>query len=512
MDIQPHLVAENLRSAGWFLPEFALTLGALALFLVDVALRKSAERARFLTLCTLAVLGVSATFLAFQPATPQFLFNGMIANDAFASFFKWLFLAGGALTVLIAAPSKAYPPSRIGQFYALLVTIVLGLFLMASSTDMLMIYMSIELVSMVSYALAGYSKGDRKAAEAALKYVIYGGVASGAMVFGMSYLYGLLGTTDITQFAARAARLDSSMPVRLALIMGVVLLSSGVGYKIASVPWHMWAPDVYEGAPTPFTAFLSTGPKAAGFALAARLLWGSLDVRPTGVSGLGVAVGSVPWPAVAGILSAVTMTLGNFTALPQTNLKRLLAYSSIAHAGYALMGLAANSFIGTQAVMVYMLAYLVMNLGAFLAVIVVERFTGSPSIFEFRGLSHRAPLAAVSMAVFLFALTGLPPSIGFTGKYWLFVAVLDRVSGPAGTWYAVLAIVAALNTAVALYYYARVLRAMFFEAPLTETKVTYPASYKVLLSGFAAATVLFGIWVSPVMDWTSWSLTRFFRG
>jgi NADH-quinone oxidoreductase subunit N len=215
---------------------------------------------------------------------------------------------------------------------------------------------------------------------------------------------------------------------------------------------------------------------------------------------------------VVGVLSAVTMTLGNFTALPQTNLKRLLAYSSIAHAGYALMGIAANSFVGTQAVMVYMLAYLVMNLGAFLAVIVVERFTGSPSIFEFRGLAHRAPLAAVSMAIFLFALTGLPPSIGFTGKYWLFVAVIERISGPGGTWYAVLALIAALNTAVSLYYYARVLRAMFFEAPLTETKVTYPLSYKFLLSGFALATVLFGIWVSPVMDWTRASLSQFYRG
>ena len=158
----------------------------------------------------------------------------------------------------------------------------------------------------------------------------------------------------------------------------MVLVTSGVGYKIAAVPWHMWAPDVYEGAPTPFTAFLSTGPKAAGFAVAVRLLWGSLDVRGS-MMGLSVPVAEFPWPAVIGVLSAVTMTLGNFTALPQTNLKRLLAYSSIAHAGYTLMGLAANSFVGTQAVMVYMLAYLVMNLGAFLAVIVVERFTGLPT-------------------------------------------------------------------------------------------------------------------------------------
>ena len=511
MDIQPHLVAENLRSVGWFRPESVLTIGTLALFLVDMAWKKYAWRATALTASTLLVFGVAALFLAAQPSTEQSLFNGMIANDGFANFFKWLFLAGGALTVLIAAPSRAYPPSRIGPFYALLVSVVLGMFLMASSTDLLMIYMSIELVSMVSYALAGYAKGDRKAAEAALKYVIYGGVATGAMVFGMSYLYGLLQTTDITRFADAMARLPNTWSVRLGLILGVVFTASGVGYKIAAVPWHMWAPDVYEGAPTPFTAFLSTGPKAAGFALAARLLYGSLDLKGS-IGGLGVAVGNVPWPAVVGVLSAVTMTLGNFTALPQTNLKRLLAYSSIAHAGYALMGIAANSFVGTQAVMVYMLAYLVMNLGAFLAVIVVERFTGSPSIFEFRGLGHRAPLAAVSMAIFLFALTGLPPSIGFTGKYWLFVAVIERISGPGGTWYAVLALIAALNTAVSLYYYARILRAMFFEAPLTETPVTYPLSYKFLLSGFALVTVIFGIWVSPVMDWTRTSLAQFYRG
>ena len=511
MDIQPFLVAENVRSTGWFRPELVLTLGTLALFMLDLAWRRSESRARLLGAATLAVLGLAAVLLAAQPPTAQSLFNGMIANDAFAIFFKWLFLAGGALTVLIAGPSLAYPASRIGPFYALLVAIVLGLFLMASATDLLMIYMAIELVSMVSYALAGYSKGDRKASEAALKYVIYGGVASGAMVFGMSYLYGLLGTTDITRFADAIARVPATMPHRLGLILSIVLVSSGVGYKIAAVPWHMWAPDVYEGAPTPFTAFLSTGPKAAGFAMAARLLWGSLDV-PGSMMGLSVPVGNVPWPAVVGVISAVTMTLGNLTALPQTNVKRLLAYSSIAHAGYALMGLAANSFVGTQAVMLYMLAYLVMNLGAFLAVIVVERYTGSPSIFEFRGLGRRAPLAAVSMAVFLFALTGLPPSIGFTGKYWLFVAVIDRVPGPDGSWYAWLAIIAALNTAVALYYYARILRAMFFEAPLVETDVEYPVSYKWLLSGFAFVTVLFGIWVTPIMDWTRLSLGTFFRG
>ena len=212
MDIQTYLVAENVRSAGWFRPELVLTFGALALFLLDITWRKSADRGGRMLVAALTVFGIAALFLAAQPTTPQSLFNGMVANDAFAVFFKWLALAGGALTVLIAGPSRAYPAARAGTFYALLVAIVLGLFLMASATDLLMIYMSIELVSMVSYALAGYSKGDRKASEAALKYVIFGGVASGAMVFGMSYLYGLLGTTDITRFAAAISALPTTLP------------------------------------------------------------------------------------------------------------------------------------------------------------------------------------------------------------------------------------------------------------------------------------------------------------
>jgi NADH-quinone oxidoreductase subunit N len=510
MDIQTYLVAENVRSAGWFRPELVLTFGTLVLFLLDLVWRRSADRARLLMLSTLAVLGLAAVLLAAQPATPQTLFNGMIVNDGFATFFKWLFLAGGALTVLITAPSGAFPPPRIGQFYALLVAIVLGMFLMGSAIDLLMIYMAIELVSMVSFVVAGYSKGDRKASEAALKYVIYGGVASGVMVFGMSYLYGLLGTTNILEFAPRLAVLPGTWPVRLALVLAVVFFSAGVGYKIAAVPWHMWCPDVYEGAPTPFTAFLSVGPKAAGFALAARLLYGALGTRPS-ASGLSQAVAGIPWPAVVGVLSAISMTLGNFSALPQTNLKRLLAYSSIAHAGYALMGITANSVLGTQAVMMYMLAYLVMNLGAFLAIILVERATGQQSIFEFRGLGRRQPLAAVAMAIMLFSLTGLPPSIGFTGKWYLFVAVMERGLAPDGFWYALLAVIAALNTAVSLFYYARILRAMFLETPLDDTRIESPFSYQLMLSGFAAAVVLFGIWWTPMIDWTRSSL-QLFRG
>jgi NADH-quinone oxidoreductase subunit N len=418
---------------------------------------------------------------------------------------------------MISAPGKEFPPARLGEFYALLMAIVVGMFLMASAKDLLMAYLAIELVSMTSYVLAGFKKGDRRAAEASLKYVIYGGVASGVMLFGMSYLYGLLRTTDLSEMAARIQGLQAAgLPeaaTKLTLVVALVFVTAGIGYKVASVPWHMWCPDVYEGAPTPFTAFLSVGPKAAGFALALRFFYGAL-AGPSGVvGGLPLAVAGIPWPAVIGIMSAVTMTLGNLTALSQTNLKRLLAYSSIAHAGYALMGLAAASDLGQQAIMIYMAIYLVMNVGAFLVVILVAEATGSESILDYKGLARRHPLAATSFAIFLFSLTGIPPFAGFVGKWYLFYAVLERVPGAGGGWYAVLAIIGAVNSAVSLYYYVRIIRAMFIDPPYAAEPAPIRASpvYNVLLAASAAAVLLFGLWWTPIIDWSAASL-QIFKG
>lgn len=519
MDLQAltPLVQENLGSAAFFRPELALTFGTMALFLVDLAWKNHPGRPGRLAASALVVLAATAALLAAQPPEARSLFNGMIATDGFATFFKWLFVAAAALTVMISAPGKEFPPARLGEFYALLMAIVLGMFLMASATDLLMAYLAIELVSMTSYVLAGFKKGDRRAAEASLKYVIYGGVASGVMLFGMSYLYGLLRTTDLAQMAVRIQALHATgLPeaaTKLTLVVALVFVTAGIGYKVASVPWHMWCPDVYEGAPTPFTAFLSVGPKAAGFALALRFFYGALS-GPSGVAGgLPEAVAGVPWPAVIGVMSAVTMTLGNLTALSQTNLKRLLAYSSIAHAGYALMGLAAVSDLGAQSIMIYMAIYLVMNVGAFLVVILVAEATGSESILDYKGLARRHPLAATAFAVFLFSLTGIPPFAGFVGKWYLFVAVLDRVPGAGGGWYAVLAIIGALNSAVSLYYYVRIIRAMFIDPPYQAAPAPIRASpvYNVLLGASAAAVLLFGLWWTPVIDWTSRSL-QIFKG
>ena len=506
------LIDNNLASVAGFRPELALTFGSIALFLLDLVWRRAAARRALLTWAALAVLAVTAALLAVQSTAGTLLFNGLIASDGFATFFKWLFLAAGALTVVIAAQGEDFPSPRLGEFYALLMAIVLGLFLMASATNLLTIYIAIELVSMTSYVLAGFRRRDRKAAEASLKYVIYGSVASGVMLFGMSYLYGLLGTADVLAFGARIAALSATgaagAATKVVLVVAVVFVTAGVGYKIASVPWHMWCPDVYEGAPTVFTAFLSVGPKAAGFAVALRLFQ-SAFAGPFDASGLAESVAGVPWPAIVGVLSAVTMTVGNLTAISQTNLKRLLAYSSIAHAGYTLMGLAALSVIGTQGVMIYMLIYLVMNLGAFLVVIVVSEATGSESILEYRGLARRHPLAAVAFAIFLFSLTGLPPFAGFAGKWYLFYAVIERASGPDGFWYGALAVCGALNTAVSLYYYARIIRAMFLDAPYVETAVEPKIGYQVILGACSAAVLVFGIWWAPIIDWSQRSLAMF---
>ena len=513
------MIQENLISTSWFLPELGLTAGIMLMFLLDLAWKKHPHRVLFLTVGTLLFLGLAGVLLALQPSAPRGLFNGMIASDPFATFFKWLFLAAAALTVLIAARSTEFGRQQIGVFYPLLLSIVLGMFLMASAMDLLMMYLAVELVSLVSYALAGYRQGDRKAAEAALKYVIYGGVASGIMLFGMSYIYGLTGSTSLLGLGGALDGLavgtmgSSQTALRVALAVAVIFVLCGVGFKIASVPWHMWCPDVYEGAPTPFTAFLSVGPKAAGFALAVRFFWSALAGAPlgNGPGALTDGLSDLPWPAIIGVLAAVTMTLGNLTAIVQNNLKRLLAYSSIAHAGYMLMGLCAASTVGVQSVMIYLLVYLVMNLGAFLVVIVVAQATGSESIDAYRGLGRRNPLAALSFAVFLFSLTGLPPFAGFTGKWYLFVAVLQNYAMPGGGWYAALAVIGALNSAVSLYYYMRIARAMFLEAPVGEFTVRPHLGYQIMLGAFSAALLLFGVWWNPLIDWTQQSLV-FLRG
>ena len=501
---------DNLTSLRFFWPESVLTVAVIAMLIEDLFVRRSARRVAWLTAGALFWLALTALATWMTPWGDFPLFGGLIQHDPLRIFFAWLFLGAAFLTIVILPRSGQVSPARLGEFIALLFALLLGMFLMASATDLLMIYLSVETVSLVSYVLTSFRRNDKKANEAALKYVIYGGVASGVMLYGMSILHGLFATTHVTgpggigaQLADVTSRLflahafGGQPAAQLALVVAVIFVLAGVGYKIASVPFHMWCPDVYEGAPTPFTAFLSVGPKAAGFAVAIRFFFAAFERQLPG--GGYAPVADLPWPAIIGIISAITMTLGNLTAIVQTNLKRLLAYSSIAHAGYLLMGLAAASSAGVQSILVYLIVYVLMNVGAFLVVIAVSRTTGGEEITDFRGLGVKAPIAALSLTIFLFSLTGIPPFAGFAGKYLIFAAVVQQ----GGFWNVLLAVIGVLNSAVSLFYYARIIKAMYLEEPLDSRPLEVPVVYTGLLVALALPVVVLGVYWGPLARWAA---------
>ena len=490
-------VQANLDSLKYFCSELTLVLGILAVILADRLARPERRRslAGALSLVTLGLALVAALWP--RSGGPQPLFNGMLAFDPFATFFKVFFVVVTGVTVCFALRSAEITERRAGEFHALLLSLSLGLFLLASSRNLLMIYVSMEMVSLVSYVLVGYKRQNRKSGEAALKYVIYGGSASGVMLYGMSLLYGLFGTLDLGAINQLWQQMAATGQVpRLALIISVFFILAGLGYKIASVPFHMWCPDAYEGAPTPVTAFLSVAPKAAGFAVLIRFfftIFVSAESLQNG-SAILITLGDLPWPAIIGIVAVATMTLGNLSALNQTNVKRLLAYSSIAHAGYLLMGFVVVSMDGLRSVMLYLVIYLFMNLGAFLVVIAVRDSTGGEEIDNFRGLGSRAPFAAVAMAIFLFSLTGLPPLAGFMGKFYLFAAVIQH----GGYFYYLLALVGVINSALSLYYYARIARAMFLEQAPNTRPLVIGRPTTAMLSLLALPILVLGIYWEPL--------------
>jgi NADH-quinone oxidoreductase subunit N len=397
--------------------------------------------------------------------------------------------------------SKEIDQVHQGEYYTLLLTCGLGMIFMAASSNLLTAYLSLELVSLTSYVLTGFLPHSRRSSEAALKYLIYGGVASGTMIYGMSWIFGMTGSLD---YAAIQGALAHNQVSKIALFMAFVFIMAGFGYKIVFVPFHMWSPDVYQGAPTPFTAFLSVASNAAGIAIMIRFFFPGVSSMAAG--GEWTAVAGVEWPHVLLFVSMITMTVGNLSALNQKNLKRMLAYSGIAHAGYMLMGLAVLSNDGLQAILFYIVVYLIMNLGAFLVVVMIANATGNEDIESYRGLAWRgAVVPAVCLAVFLFSLTGLPPFAGFIGKFFLFAAVLK-----AGGVFVILAIVAVLNSVISLYYYAKVVKVMFLDTPEPSDKaVAVDGGNVTLLLPLTALTVFFGVYFYPLTHYASESL-RFF--
>ena len=506
---------DNQLSMVFFLPELILAATAVVLFLLAASRRLSLRPPpRLFPL--LAVGGLAAALLAllWQPYCNLHaeggcpLFFGLLAADPLAAFFRGLALVATAVAVFISAGShRALPDRQRGEYHGLLLVMAFGLCLLAGANHLLMVYLAMEAVSLCSYLLTGWD-GDRlRSREAAVKYVLYGGVASAVMLFGMSLLYGLLGGLSFQQLhqaLAQGPALEQAGG-QWTLVVALIMVLCGLGYKIAAVPFHMWCPDAYQGAPTPFTALLSVGPKAAGFAVLMRFFWG-LFLVPGSLQDTVVATGQVPWLLVLGVISAATMTLGNLSAIVQNNLKRLLAYSSIAHAGYLLMGVVAGRSEGFQAVTLYLGVYLVMNMGAFAVVAAVEQATGSEEMETYRGLGKRAPLLALVMAVFLVSLTGLPPTAGFIGKLYLFAALLEH----GGDWYVTLAVIGVLNSVVSLYYYARVLKVMYLERHQEEGPALSQRSPAAVTAALLALpTLLLGIFWQPLARLAEWSAVLF---
>jgi NADH-quinone oxidoreductase subunit N len=416
----------------------------------------------------------------------------MVVVDGFSSYFKVLVALSTVAIIVFSFHSVEVQASvkRMGEYAALLIAATLGMYLMAGASNLLMIFLAIELSSLSSYVLAGYTKEAPDSSEASLKYVLYGALSSAVMLYGISLIYGMTGTADLEGIRAVLAG-GSGVNYPLLLIATIMILV-GFGYKISAVPFHFWTPDVYEGAPVTITAFLSVASKAAGFAVMIRYLFGT-SAGMLGQETLATVQG-FEWPKLIAIISVLTMTLGNIVAVWQENVKRLLAYSSIAHAGYMLMGVVVYSQAGLSAILIYFVAYFLMNLGAFYVVMLVAGKTGSEDIAAYKGLAYRSPVLAAAFFIFLISLTGLPPTVGFVGKLYLFSALLDA----EWIW---LAIVGVLNSVVSLYYYVRIVRNMYLrDADASNPTVDLTRAQTVILFAFLIPTIIFGLYFAPLVD------------
>lgn len=423
----------------------------------------------------------SVTDLAYSEV--RYTADALYVSDNLTNFFRVVSCITG-IVILFASFDFMRGRKFVGEFYALFLLAVAAMILMAGSTNLLMIFLSLEFLSIISYILTGYLREDKKSNEASIKYFLFGAIATAIMLYGMSLFYGATASLNLGEIGA-VITADTNYEV-LALFATALILA-GVGFKIAMVPFHMWAPDAYEGAPTPVTAFLSVGPKVAGFAILIRIV---LQV---------IIVYRVDWVALFAITSVLTMTVGNVIAMAQSNMKRLLAYSSIAQAGYMLIGMAGitsgiGPFDGVTSVLIYIAAYLFTNLGAFLVVIAIENKTGAVDISQYGGMIKRAPGLAILMVYFMLSLAGIPPTAGFLAKFLVFGSAIN-----AGlTW---LAVIGVINSIISIFYYFRVIRPMFFDpAPVDAQPITYSRWLQIGLVVSAVMTLLIMLFPMPLFD------------
>lgn len=483
-------------------PEIVLSIALVVLVMFDLIFHIDKKIIPYVALIGLIATGIfllmnNQSGFAFQQTNLMGRI-GIVAIDSFGTYFKILIITSSILIVFFSFSSDEIQKiqDRLGEYYALIFGMILGMFFMVSATDLILIYLSLELMSLSSYVLAGFTKLRDRNSEAALKYLIYGAVSSGLMLYGISLLYGLTGSTNLHIIGLI---LQAPHANQFTVAFANILIFAGIGYKISSAPFHFWTPDVYEGAPITITTYLSVASKAAGFALLIRFLklYVVADVDPLG---FWIVLSSFDWKSLLIVISILTMTLGNFTALWQNNLKRLLAFSSIAHAGYLMLGILVFSNGGLLAVLIYFAVYLLMNFGAFLIVMLIGNKTGNENIDDYDGLGFTSPLLAVSFVIFLVSLAGLPPTAGFIGKLYLFVALVDAKM-------ITVAVIALLNTVVSLYYYLRIVKHMYLNKQTEKTiTVTPKLSEAILVLVLVVPVLVLGIYFQPLVDWAKNSL------
>ncbi|MEZ4515483.1 MAG: NADH-quinone oxidoreductase subunit N [Chloroflexota bacterium] len=498
-------MSPNITSS-WFLalaPEIALVILLFFVLSYDRIFKPDDKRqvGQFVAWGALAILimtvGLYLLFQqpnAFWSVSESVFWGGMIRNDLVTFVFRIMFLSALTLTALL---SQDVPRLQKVEYYGLLITACIGFSLMAASTDLIMIYVALETASISSYLLAGFMTNQERSSEAGMKYFVYGAFTTAVMVYGMSLLYGVTGQTNlylIGSIFASAEQVDIVQPV---ILLAAVLIVVGFGFKISAVPYHFWTPDVYEGSPTPFTGYLSTASKAAGFAIFLRVFMAGV---------LGPADSSSVWWAMLVAMSIITMTLGNLVAIFQTNIKRMLAYSSIAQAGYAMIGLVTLSQDGSGATMFYLLMYIFTNIAAFGVIIMVSNATGSDEISDLDGLSRRSPFLALVMLFAILSLGGIPPTAGFFGKFFLFKSAVD-----SGLWW--LALIGILNAFVGLYYYLNIVKHMYlYQTDEDDVPISVSRAALIGLTIASFFIIYLGVRAGPAFELTRQAAAAFFPG
>jgi NADH-quinone oxidoreductase subunit N len=452
----------NIRDLQLIAPEIILTVAACVALVIEVILPyKLSKWTAYFSLAgiALALISLGTQFLSmggtFRLGSLQSLsaldgFYGMIRIDGFALIFKAIFLIAAALAIAIAMRFLDIEQEQHGEYYALILFATVGMMFLGSGYDLISLYIALELMAVTFYVLVAFTKRQKRSNEAGMKYFLLGAFSSGVLIYGMSLLYGVAGSTNLGDIGRSVAAVTADSPNRPVLLLGMIALAAGLFFKIAAVPFHMWAPDTYEGAPTPVTAFLSTGSKAASFALYARIFF--IALQPM----------QIDWAPLLGIVAAFTIVVGNWAAITQENSKRLLAYSSISNAGYLLLGIIANNSFGNTGLVIYLFVYVLMNMGAF-GVIISLRRRGiiGDNVDDMTGLAHKAPGMAAMMAIFMLSLGGMPGTGGFIGKWYLLYGLFARADTDRKNWYYWLAAWAIINLVVSFFYYLRFIRVMY---------------------------------------------------